>query len=248
MAGDLLIDGLVDIGKNAKLHQISNELERLAVDVFGQFSDNDGWLECDDRGVSTGGIFWPGRVGGFVLDFFISGFFIGGFLSPFAAGGLANVVAQIDKAHFFTYIRLWFLRGLNGFSGFLGGGFSLSFHFTAGKVVGADGWFAFCFGFNFLKRFSSLFDRRFFFRSNDKDRAAVNGRFGLDRWFLGGFGIGRLQLLGNFNLEKFRGNLVQGTRRNSRILYAQFLGFFEHILALDAEVFGDFVDSYGHIG
>ena len=47
LARDLLLDGLVDAGKNPQFHQLLNDLKRLAFQVFGQVAHDDGRLEGD---------------------------------------------------------------------------------------------------------------------------------------------------------------------------------------------------------
>ena len=47
LAGDLLLHRLVDTGKNSQFHQLFNDLERLAFQVFGQVAHDDGRLERD---------------------------------------------------------------------------------------------------------------------------------------------------------------------------------------------------------
>jgi hypothetical protein len=42
---DLFLDGLVDAGKNAQLHQVGDDLERLALELLGQVAHDDGRFE-----------------------------------------------------------------------------------------------------------------------------------------------------------------------------------------------------------
>ena len=46
--GGGLVNGLIDIGKHTELHEIGNQLERLAVDGLSQLAHHDGRLERDD--------------------------------------------------------------------------------------------------------------------------------------------------------------------------------------------------------
>src|SRR5438105_15117039 len=42
------VNGLVHVGENAALHQISDNLERLLLELFGQFSHDNGRFDGDD--------------------------------------------------------------------------------------------------------------------------------------------------------------------------------------------------------
>ena len=48
LPGDFLVNGLVDTGKDAQLHQIRDDLKGLAFELFGQFAHDDGRLKRDD--------------------------------------------------------------------------------------------------------------------------------------------------------------------------------------------------------
>ena len=50
----LFIDGLVDVCKNAQLHQVGNQLERFAFDLLSQFANHDRRLDGNGNGVVRG--------------------------------------------------------------------------------------------------------------------------------------------------------------------------------------------------
>ena len=46
--GDFFVNGLVDVGENAQLHQIGDDLERLLLELLGEFAHDDRRLDDDD--------------------------------------------------------------------------------------------------------------------------------------------------------------------------------------------------------
>ena len=125
--GGGLVNGLIDIGKHTELHEIGNQLERLAVDGLSQLAHHDGRLERDDGRIGLGretrrtgagraaGRFTAGR--GFLLVFL--------FLASagFTPGWHA---AQINEADLLANLRAGGRFGFGRF-GFLGWRFSFGF-------------------------------------------------------------------------------------------------------------------------
>ena len=122
-----LVNGLIDIGKHPELHEIGNELERLAVDGLGQLAHHDGRLERDDGSIGLGretrragagraaGRFAAGR-GFFLVFLFLAS-------AGFTPGWHA---AQINEADLLANLRAGGRFGFGRF-GFLGWCFSFGF-------------------------------------------------------------------------------------------------------------------------
>src|SRR6185437_14285070 len=49
--GDCFVDGLVDGGENAHLHQVANDDERFLLHLFGEVANDDGRFDGDDLGI-----------------------------------------------------------------------------------------------------------------------------------------------------------------------------------------------------
>src|SRR5439155_23336884 len=56
-----LVNGLIDVGEDAQLHQVGDQLERFLVQPFSQVADNDRRLEGDEFAAGWGNKF--GRCG-----------------------------------------------------------------------------------------------------------------------------------------------------------------------------------------
>ena len=215
-AGNWLLDGLVDVGEDVKRHQVGDQLERLALHLFGEIADDDRRLHGDQRTIGRRrvlGLGWAGRgwsccrLGGWGGSCF--GLLLRSLLAFALTNSRANRhVSQLDEAHFFAQF-VWSLLFFRFF------GFDCLFPdclFPGGVLL------RFRFNFSFLGGVRFRFLGDFFFRlldgCGDDDRLDGN-RDGLGLGFLGA---------SDFFLEVLGGDFVECTRGNLRVGDPQLLG------------------------